>query len=463
MTHTLLRPGSRARRAGLLPLAAAVLALVGCDLDVDTPTIVAPAGLRDSTALPTLVAGVAGDFAIAYAGNDDAGDEGLILVGGLRADEWLNRDTFEERRDIDLGTMRTDNGSLRDLFRNVQRARRSAEFAADQFRTIDPAAPGLSQVLSYGGVTYVLLAENFCSGAPISDLSDAGEIAYGEPRTTEQLFTAAVAKFDSALTVASRTAADATLSAAARAQGTSLANYARVGRARALVGLGRYADAASTVSAVPTAFVFNAEFSENSARQNNAVFTFNNIRRRWGVANREGTNGLDFVAAADPRVRTATSTRTGLDGVRPNIVNQLKFADRSASIPIASGVEARLIEAEAALKAGQTATFLSIHNALRATVTGLGPLTEAGLTQQQLEDTHFRERAFWLFATAHRLGDLRRLTRPVAQGGYGRSVTQTFPQGTYFKSPTQYGTQTSLIIPLEEENNPNFSGCAGTP
>jgi hypothetical protein len=424
------------------------LALAGCDLDVETPTIVAPVGLRDSTALPTLVAGVAGDFGIAYAGNADLGDEGIILVGGLRADEWLNRDTFEERRDIDLGTMRTDNGSLRDLFRNVQRARRSAEFAADQFVSIDATAPGLAQVLSYGGMTYVLLAENFCSGVPISNLDDAGQITFGEPQSTEQLFTGALAKFDSAVTVATA------------ARSTNLQNFARVGRARALVGLGRYADAAAAVTAVPTAFTFNAEFSENSARQNNAVFTFNNVARRWGVANREGTNGLDFVSAADPRVRTATSTRTGLDGVRPNIVNQLKYPDRAASIPIASGIEARLIEAEAALKAGQTAAFLTVHNALRATVPGLAPLVATGLSQQALEDLHFRERAFWLFATAHRLGDLRRLVRP-APAGYGRSVTQTFPQGTYFKSPTQYGTQTSLVIPLEEENNPNFSGCQG--
>ena len=427
------------------------LALGGCDLDVKTPDIVAPAGLRDSTALPTLVAGAAGDFGIGFAGNPADGDEGIILVGGLRADEWLNRDTFEERRDIDLGTMRTDNGSLRDLFRNVQRARRSAEFAASQFATIDPKNAGFAQVLSYGGFSYVLLAENFCSGVPISNLDANNQIQFGQPQTTRQLFEQALAKFDSARIVATT------------AESATQLNVARLGRARALVGLGRYADAATTVAAVPTSFVFNAEFSENTSRQNNAVFIFNNINRRWGVANREGTNGVDFVAAADPRLPTATSTSFGRDGVPPRIVNQLKYTNRSASIPIANGIEARLIEAEAALVAGQTATFLQIHNALRATVPGLQPLVATGLSEQQLEDTHFRERAFWLFATGHRLGDLRRLIKPRAEGGYGRSVAQTFPQGTYFKSATPYGAQTSLIIPLEEENNPNFSGCLGTP
>jgi len=37
-------------------------------------------------------------------------------------------------------------------------------------------------------------------------------------------------------------------------------------------------------------------------------------------------------------------------------------------------------------------------------------------TQVGREDLLFRERAFWLFATGHRLGDLRRLARPALKG-----------------------------------------------
>ena len=441
--------GARWRLAGLA--AAAALTVSGCNLDVSTPDIVAPAALRDSSALTTLVAGTSGDFGAAFAGNDDLGDEGLILVGGLRADEWINRDTFEERRDIDLGTMRTDNGTLRDLFRNAQRARRSAEFAAARFAEIAPTSADYARVSSFAGYTYVLLGEHFCSGVPISNLDDAGQFVFGDPLSTTQLFTAALAKFDTALAVATA------------AQSTTQQHLARVGRGRALLNLGRYADAAAAVAAVPTSFVFEVEFSENAARENNAVFTFNNIRRRWGVANNEGRNGLPFVSASDPRVPTVTSTRNGLDGVNLLIVNQLKYPERAANIPVADGIEARLIEAEAALNAGNTAGFLTIHNALRATES-LPPLVAVGLSRRQLEDVHFRERAFWLFATAHRLGDLRRLVRPATASpsqpaGYGRTVAETFPQGTYFKSSTPYGAQTSLIIPLEEENNAKFVGC----
>lgn len=439
------------RRAAGVAFTAALTLAAGCDLDVSTPDIVSPAGLRDSSALPTLVAGASGDFGVAFAGNDEVGDEGLILVGGLRADEWINRDTFEERRDIDLGTMRVDNGTLRDLFRNTQRARRSAEFAADRLAEIAPESADYARVLNLGAFTYVLLGEHFCSGVPTSNLDENNQFVFGDPLSTAQLFTAALSKFDSALTVA------------AAARSAAQQNLARVGRGRALLNLGRFADAAAAVRAVPTNFVFEAEFSENVARENNAVYTFNNIRRRWGVADNEGRNGLPFVTARDPRVPTVTSTRNGLDGVDLLIVNQLKYPDRAASIPLADGIEARLIEAEAALRDGNTASFLAIHNALRADES-LAPLVATGLDARQLEDLHFRERGFWLFATAHRLGDLRRRVRPAAATdgelpGYGRSVAEIFPQGTYFKSSTPYGPQTSLIIPLEESNNPKFQGC----
>jgi hypothetical protein len=438
---------ARGRALRLVTATAAAAALAACNLDVETPSIVAPTQLRDSTARPTLVAGALGDFGVAYAGNDELGEEGIILVGGLRADEWLNRDTFEERRDIDLGTMRTDNGSLRDLFRSVQRARRSAEFAGSLFAELAPDDPGYSQVLSLGAFSYVLLGENFCSGVPISNLSENGQLEFGAPLTTEQMFTTALLKLDSALAIA------------VAAKDDDLANLARVGRGRVLLDLARFADAATAVAAVPLDFSFDIEYSENSPRQNNAVFTFNNVRRRWGVADNEGGNGLPFVSAADPRVPTQRTARNGLDGENVRIVNQLKFPTRGSSIPLADGIEARLIAAEAALQAGNTAAAFTTLNALRATSTGAAavPLVPAA-TAAGRTDQLFRERAFWLFATAHRLGDLRRLLRPP----YSRPFTQVYPQGTYFKSAVPYGAQASLIIPLEEENNPQFAGCQGT-
>jgi hypothetical protein len=83
-------------------------------------------------------------------------------------------------------------------------------------------------------------------------------------------------------------------------------------------------------------------------------------------------------------------------------------------------------------------------------ITGtLAPLPAAGSSAAQV-DQLFKERAYWLFLTSHRLGDLRRL---VTQ--YNRGAETVFPTGTYHKSGT-YGTDVNSPVPQAEENNPNF-------
>jgi hypothetical protein len=109
-----------------------------------------------------------------------------------------------------------------------------------------------------------------------------------------------------------------------------------------------------------------------------------------------------------------------------------------------------LIEAEAAL-GGSPATALGILNTLRTTVPGLTPLTLQGTAAAQ-QDQLFSERGFWLYLTAHRMGDLRRLIRQ-----YGRTEDAVFPSGTYSgRGGGTYGTQVAFPVPFEERNNPNF-------
>jgi starch-binding outer membrane protein, SusD/RagB family len=83
---------------------------------------------------------------------------------------------------------------------------------------------------------------------------------------------------------------------------------------------------------------------------------------------------------------------------------------------------------------------------------GLDPLPVPPNTDAAV-DLLFSERAFWLFATGHRLGDLRRLIRQ-----YGRAPDEVFPTGTYIKGG-DYGEDVNLPIPIEEQNNPNSAGC----
>ncbi len=83
----------------------------------------------------------------------------------------------------------------------------------------------------------------------------------------------------------------------------------------------------------------------------------------------------------------------------------------------------------------------------------MSPLADPGTTDARV-NLMFRERAFSLFASAHRLGDLRRLVRQ-----YGRGAEATYPTGAYHKDGLQLGTDLQFIIPQTEKNNPKFTGC----
>jgi len=129
--------------------------------------------------------------------------------------------------------------------------------------------------------------------------------------------------------------------------------------------------------------------------------------------------------------------------------------------PVVSGIDARLIEAEAQLNANDFAGMTATLNALRASPQTLGALTTpvmAALTAPAAKpaaiDLYFREKAFWTYSRGQRLGDLRRLIRQ-----YGRTQDNVFPVGTFFKGGN-YGTDVNFPVHVDEQNNPQFTGCA---
>ena len=130
-----------------------------------------------------------------------------------------------------------------------------------------------------------------------------------------------------------------------------------------------------------------------------------------------------------------------------------------------------MIEAEAQLRANDVAGAFATLNALRSNgslmrLRGyldansqpvlLPALVPAATTEGQV-DQLFKERAYWLFLTGHRLSDLRRLIRQ-----YGRGAETVFPTGNYHKSGT-YGTDVNTPVPQAEENNPNFQRSSCNP
>jgi hypothetical protein len=293
---------------------------------------------------------------------------------------------------------------------------------------------------------------------PTSRVNDEGKFEFGAPQSAQQILTTAVAKFDSAI------------AAAGASGGNTALQLARIGKGRALLDLNQPTEAAAAVAQVPSSFNYSIQHDENTGRQNNAIFAFNYLEGRFSVGDREGTNGLPFASLNDPRM-PIIDAGTGFDG-ETELFLTTKYPERKAPTPLALGVEARLIEAEAALRNNDQGTFLAKLNQARAnalTYTEDGgansqpldsppPLTSAdvpaGAAGQQ--NLLFQERAINLFLTSHRLGDLRRL---IWQ--YNRSPAAVFPIGEYeptntSKAGTNFGTDVNLPIPQEESNNPLF-------
>jgi hypothetical protein len=284
------------------------------------------------------------------------------------------------------------------------------------------------------GYTELFLGEDVCSGVPLGEIV-SGNPVYGNPLSTTEMFARAISTFDSALSYGS--------------DSSRILNLARIGRGRALLDADRPSDAAAAVTSVPTQYSYTT--SHSASVQPNGIFSIINTSRWLTVANREGGNGLDFRTANDPRVPTALVGK-GQDGAT-DVYTYTRYGSLASPIVLASGVEARLIEAEAALRAGNPQGALALLNALRATVPGLGQLAQEPTNAFRV-DQLFRERAFWLFATGHRLGDMRRLVRQ-----YGRAVESVFPTGTY-KDGQTYGNDVTFTADASQLANPAYTGCA---
>lgn len=439
-----------AGRWPLVMLSAAwlVLGLGACDpttvLQVPNPDSVLPGALETKQGLGTLTGAAFLQFQVAYGGAADQlnnGHEGHINLTGLFTDELVDVETFTSRIQIDARNASPNNLTLQGVFVDLSQARVFADQADAQFNKFAPDSVEHGQVLALGGFTYVLFAEDWCEGVPVSTLEPNGSIQYGVPLTRQQLLDTAIAHFDSAITIA-RANAD-----------TMTVNLALVGKARALVDSNDYADAAVAAGSVPVNFVYQIGASSNTTLENNGVWNYTVNFPGFSVADSEGTNGLPFVSANDPRVVTFNTGGPGAGGQSYPLIQQTQYPAQTSPIPLATGIEAQLIIAENQLKTG--GPWLNTLNTLRATVPGLSPLSDPGTPAARV-NLLFHERAFWLFLTSHRLGDMRRLVRQ-----YGRPSNTVYPIGTSINA-IPYGTDTEFQISQLEQNNPNFHGCLNT-
>lgn len=458
-------------RTGVGTLVVAVLPLVGaggltaCNaketlLEAVDPDVIDPKDVNSIEGAQALYIGALGRLRQATGGS--TGEGSSWLFGGLLADEWSTSSTFVQNDETDQRSTQTSNSTVEGMFRDLARTRTAATQAIRGMKEFRPTEVAkIAELYFARSFAEMQMANDFCNGIPMTDGS-VEEIAYDTPRTNAEVFAIAIASADSGLALV-QTATDN--------DGIKVRRSLLVTKARALLGLNRQADAAAlvTTAAVPTSFSYEMTYAVTSG--SNILWSQPNSSLRYAVGDSlEGNarnllvkNAIPFVSAKDPRVparyviaSNGKDTTKSQDG--KTFARTTTLWARLTNVPVVNGLDARLVEAEAKLKAGDIAGMLTIMNALRAAPPKLGEIQPAAMaalatpaTQRLAEDLYFREKAFWTFSRGQRLGDMRRLIRQ-----YGRTQDQVFPIGEHYRGGN-YGADVNLPVPQAEENNPELN------
>lgn len=457
-----MKPGLRRRvqSARVLLTGTCLFALGACDgiLNVDDSGIIVPGDLdaAGTAAVPALVNGMVGNYHSALGS--------IIRYAAMLTDEMIMSETFETNLQVDRRRILVNNASLTgSLYTPIHRARLQADTTVVllQRHQQNPAFDTISVQLTegialgklYGGYTRIWLAELYCWSILTGMFPEEAPVLPNDRMRDALIF----------LEQAEGIAAAAGLA--------NIRLAAITGQARAHLWLRNFATAAILANQVPRDFTFRAEYSNNNPGQYNELYAVT-----WGDAAAirmtvgDGTSSLRgnerwehfdrFVALNLLRVRPSGFTAF-VSSIPVNL--QMLYNRPDREVLVASGVEAQLIRAEAAVRAGQTSAAATLLNdlrsdySLRATIrwgvtpptgaSGLDSLTLTGNLRPDVKRVA-DERARELWLTGDRQTTSRRLRRdplfidlyPPVKTGIGGGDDVAFP-----------------IVQLELDANPRLS------
>lgn len=410
---------------------AACLVVGGCKnlTSVENPSLVLPSDLQNPAGAENLRVGALSTLFGAF--SNQAFFTGLFVDEFTVAQSSFTSFLPDDQRNLSVPTP----GNF--PFQSLSSGRIDAIIAIASLKQYAPQpAWHIGELWALIAATELEFSENLCSGVPLAVVNGLTP-NYGPTMTRQQLVRRVLSDLDSAATHA--------------AGSDSIASLISVLRGRALADSGDLTAASAAVQNVPLAFAYAAEL--NDTTDVNQIYNVVVLNQEATVSDREGTNGLPFVSAGDPRVPINTiQTNSG------NIYADANALTGDVPLILASGIEGQLLEAEAALSSGQINTWTTILNGLRQNaITPAMPLLTADSTTTASPNLQlavmFRERAFWLFETGHRMGDLRRLVRQ-----YGLPAGSVFPNGLYLGGPSTYGSD--VVYPVGgEQFDPNYHGC----
>ncbi|HEX6940028.1 MAG TPA: hypothetical protein VF158_11505 [Longimicrobiales bacterium] len=440
----------------LIGAAAAILSACSLDdlLRVDAPDVLTTDELQGPGEISTQINGIIGAFNEQF--------DNYVLYSGLLTDEFLAAGTFPTRIEVDARRMLADNATLTDEVAEVMhRARLMADTSVVNFTAAkdDPAFSDVIDLLDegivtgqfYGGYMRILLAELYCETP----------IANGPVQSSDALMEAGLALLQEAAAGAAATGQE------------EIAAAAKIGQARALMWLGRYAEAAAIAddTLIDAGFAFTADYSSNAPEQYNEVYTLtwgDGAALRWtvGAGNEAARHNerwpyFDEWVALGMIIDSANVKRITVNPFSSavDLTNaQTKYPGYDADIPFATRAEADMILAEFHVREGTYAAANAIVNGYRSAhglpdidfgnVAALRASFEVPLPASADTDLKVRlaamarERARELWITGERQGTLRRYLQ--------RDGLDLYPV-------TGEGTDICFPIPQQElDNNPSL-------
>ncbi len=423
--------GTARRRRVRAGAVMAMAALTACDFSVTNPGPTEDKFLSDTLSLSAQVAGVAytlGDgmnyqilhSAVATRELFPTGQSGQF---GVEPSNWVGLLVREEQ-----GTP----------WNVLSRARwLSDQSVARLQKVLGTAAsanhPLMAQALIWRGFTYRVLGESMC--VSVMNKGPATPARDNLVRA-ESAFTAAIA-------------------VATAANNAALTSAGRAGRAQVRVGLGDWAGAVTDAGAVSSTFMYQMpyfsnvdEYGYNRTMWSSTAQSFYKATSAWGT-----WYAAYFDATQDPRVPYISTALTGAGAFPPvgrvNWWPQAKYTTQVAGVNLASGREARLIEAEAALRNSDINTAMAKIDANRAAAGASVAPRPASLTEAWT--LLKKERGIELWLEGRRIGDLRRWAAVNAPGSLN---ALEIPGAASYLT----GQDTCFPVSREEINtNPNLT------
>jgi hypothetical protein len=163
------------------------------------------------------------------------------------------------------------------------------------------------------GFAELNLGQNYCNGIPLGRTVD-GAVQYSKAYTNAEVIGIAITHFDSAL---------AYIGSGTDTASINVGTAVRLAKARALVELGKFSEAAALVASVPTDYMWVLQFATTSG--DNGLWNYNNSVKRLTVGDSFDAGGLiqnaiPFASAKDPRVPVSGTTlksSLGADSTTP--------------------------------------------------------------------------------------------------------------------------------------------------